>query len=469
MNDSDSIIPIDDAIKEFRHHLLSHPRTILSAKYGDGKTYFIDKFIEDSDNSKIFLFLRVFPVNYQVLDNKDIFEIVKRDILLQLIYNNLIPSDYDIPNDWLLAFYLQNNSLSLAEDLFKYLPSISVFCNPLSKGATVATGIMSFLRKLYDKFQEYKKDHSSLGAICDFISETDKHFLIEEDIITSIIKDCLNRYRKNNKDKKIVLVFDDMDRIDPAHLFRIMNVLSAQIDYSYRFGISPDYNSTSLNKFGVDNIVLIMDYYNLENLFSHFYGSLTDFKGYIHKFTSSTVFNYSLKHQQYSYMIGQIAKKTEFRESFLKEIFNDNLFDNYSLRDLNNALDNTESQILDHVMFENGGQSVPLPLGPLKLFVILRRLDISESQIKNIYTKAIRVKSLDFLYNAGGYYLKIKKSLGDEIFYISEREDYFRDIVIDSILPDGRVKLYENRYAMSVVDFNTEEILWKYIIDLISK
>lgn len=29
-------IPIDDAIIDFKNHLLSHPRSILSAKYGDG-------------------------------------------------------------------------------------------------------------------------------------------------------------------------------------------------------------------------------------------------------------------------------------------------------------------------------------------------------------------------------------------------------------------------------------------------
>lgn len=40
-------IPIDKAIIDFKNHLLSHPRTILSAKYGDGKTYFLSKFVND--------------------------------------------------------------------------------------------------------------------------------------------------------------------------------------------------------------------------------------------------------------------------------------------------------------------------------------------------------------------------------------------------------------------------------------
>lgn len=37
-------IPIDSTLNRFALHLKSHPRTILSAKYGDGKTYFLNEF-----------------------------------------------------------------------------------------------------------------------------------------------------------------------------------------------------------------------------------------------------------------------------------------------------------------------------------------------------------------------------------------------------------------------------------------
>ena len=40
------LIPIDEKIKEFKIHLDSHPRTIFSAKYGDGKSFFMNKAIE---------------------------------------------------------------------------------------------------------------------------------------------------------------------------------------------------------------------------------------------------------------------------------------------------------------------------------------------------------------------------------------------------------------------------------------
>lgn len=38
----DTIIPIEEKIKDFKIHLDSHPRTILSAKFGDGKSYFLN-------------------------------------------------------------------------------------------------------------------------------------------------------------------------------------------------------------------------------------------------------------------------------------------------------------------------------------------------------------------------------------------------------------------------------------------
>ena len=36
-------IPVDERMLEFKRHLDCHPRTILSAKFGDGKSYFLNK------------------------------------------------------------------------------------------------------------------------------------------------------------------------------------------------------------------------------------------------------------------------------------------------------------------------------------------------------------------------------------------------------------------------------------------
>lgn len=39
----DNYIPVDDAMQRFEDHLLSHDRVVLSAKFGDGKTFFLNK------------------------------------------------------------------------------------------------------------------------------------------------------------------------------------------------------------------------------------------------------------------------------------------------------------------------------------------------------------------------------------------------------------------------------------------
>lgn len=41
------IIPIDDAIKGFFEHLKVNKRTILSSRFGDGKSFFLKSFKQD--------------------------------------------------------------------------------------------------------------------------------------------------------------------------------------------------------------------------------------------------------------------------------------------------------------------------------------------------------------------------------------------------------------------------------------
>ena len=46
----DNIIPVDEAMERFENHILSHDRVILSAKFGDGKTFFLNIFKEKCKN-----------------------------------------------------------------------------------------------------------------------------------------------------------------------------------------------------------------------------------------------------------------------------------------------------------------------------------------------------------------------------------------------------------------------------------
>ncbi|MFT5602845.1 MAG: hypothetical protein ACI9N1_003106 [Flavobacteriales bacterium] len=86
--------------------------------------------------------------------------------------------------------------------------------------------------------------------------------------------------------KKNVLIIDDMDRILPDHLFRILNVISAHSG-SYYYD-----NEEDKNKFGFDKVIIVGDIQNFESSFKHNYGDQFDFFGYIDKFYSIEPFPY---------------------------------------------------------------------------------------------------------------------------------------------------------------------------------
>src|SRR5699024_5058859 len=89
--------------------------------------------------------------------------------------------------------------------------------------------------------------------------------IYEEDFYSQLILQLVDQLKSLQSDtkesKETILIIDDLDRIDPDHIFRILNVLSAQID-------RPGFD----NKFGFDKIVLVFDQYNVRNIFENRYG-----------------------------------------------------------------------------------------------------------------------------------------------------------------------------------------------------
>ena len=71
-------IPIDREISHFAQHLQNHQRTILSAKFGDGKSFFIDHVENDKKIAERYKFIKVYPVNYQVANNMELYELTKK-------------------------------------------------------------------------------------------------------------------------------------------------------------------------------------------------------------------------------------------------------------------------------------------------------------------------------------------------------------------------------------------------------
>jgi hypothetical protein len=136
---------------------------------------------------------------------------------------------------------------------------------------------LSDILKLDKQFQEFKSEYQKgdFAKIETFMeSVTSK----EPDALSYILS---NKIQIEKTEKKSVLILDDLDRMDPEHIFRILNVFSAF------------HEQDDGNKFGFDKVILVGHTKNIENIFHHFYGKDTDFWGYVDKFYSNSIYEFS--------------------------------------------------------------------------------------------------------------------------------------------------------------------------------
>ena len=274
------MIPVDEKKNQFIDHIKANPRTILSSRFGDGKSYFIRELMKDEKILEEFTFLTIYPVNYQVAENADIFELIKRDLLFQMMAKGMVTDDVTLSEAEMFGWFVRSDGMSFLGDLMENLPLLGI---PGSVGNTIV-GVMKTAKLFCDfseKYKEFKKKTFfwKKDAIEKFMDRFDKSGIYECDTVTSIIRKALEQHKLSTR-KRVVLFIEDMDRIDPAHLFRILNILSAHIDYRYR----GEQEEQSENKFGLDNIVLVIDYDVLEKVFKNFYGEEANFQGYISKY-----------------------------------------------------------------------------------------------------------------------------------------------------------------------------------------
>lgn len=72
---------------DFDNHisLVGNDRILFSAPFGTGKSTYLTEYFEH--NKEEYFCLNLYPVNYSVSQNEDIFELIKFDLLLQLMGN----------------------------------------------------------------------------------------------------------------------------------------------------------------------------------------------------------------------------------------------------------------------------------------------------------------------------------------------------------------------------------------------
>lgn len=313
-------IDISGNLKKFAQYLEKTDRIILSAKFGDGKTYLLNKLRNDAVMKDKYEFFTIYPVNYSVAKNEDVFEYIKRDIIVQLHERKLL-ENIDL-NALFGSVFTLDDLTSVVPFLLSLIP-LGELCN-----------------EGYSKFLEIKKKYDEKKHIVDkYLSQfaNTAGCIHEEDGYTKLIRMAIEWISQDHslngeerKAKKPVLIIEDLDRLDPKHLFRILNVVSAHIDDSDR----PDIVG---NKFGFSNIVLVMDYDVTKHIFHHFYGAEACYEGYMSKFLSREPFRYSIKSIMIRAFEAQLGEKLGIHEllphlqNFREKLAGSSLRDLYKL------------------------------------------------------------------------------------------------------------------------------------------
>ena len=348
-------IDLQNEIRDFSQYLETTDRIILSAKFGDGKTYFLDKLTNNEKLKEEYLFFTIYPVNYSVSKNEDIFEYIKRDIILQLNKNGLL-DEIDLNALFDSTFNISDFE-SLVSFLLSFVPG-GEFYNKVFK-------------KFCDKKKEYDKNKQTAQKYLSSFSQF-KGSIYENDGYTKLIKNAMDWLKKDHvmngtewKKKKPVLIVEDLDRLDPNHLFRILNVLSVHLDDVFK-------PNTATNKFGFNNIILVMDYDTTKHIFHHFYGKDASYEGYMSKFISRMPFRHSIR-QRFIDVFHQNLAKALHIEKIIDgfTIFNNRIL-KMSIRDLKKiALFETNDRKMDKKFtFNLINYSTSLPLFDLILYMV---------------------------------------------------------------------------------------------------
>lgn len=415
-------INISGKLNVFAQYLETTDRIILSAKFGDGKTYLLNELRKDEAMQDKYEFFTIYPVNYSVAKNEDVFEYIKRDIIVQLHKKKLF-ENIDL-NTLFGSVFTLNDLTSVVPFLLSLVP-LGELCN-----------------EGYSKFLEIKKKYDEKKHIVDkYLSQfaNTAGCIHEEDGYTKLIKKAIKWISQDHslngkvkKAKKPVLIIEDLDRLDPKHLFRILNVVSAHIDDSKQ-------PNNVGNKFGFNNIVLVMDYDVTKHIFHHFYGEQACYEGYMSKFLSREPFRYSIKYTLIRAFEAQLGEKLGIHELLPHlQNFREKLAES-SLRDLYKLTQIDTDDYFNGFEYSYFGGSMPTSL-PLFLLIIymmesgmpvekieedLRSLNNFIFQISNGYSiqyKVIKLLYPVYITNSPNIeYIKAYNATYN--FYLERRED----------------------------------------------
>lgn len=309
-------------ISEFKAHLEDdrNEKIIFSGRYGVGKTSFLEDFFDLEQQKKQFKeekykVYRLSPVNYSISATEDILEYIKYDIILEFLRKGYSFEKKDLGFLKTLPGFLKKNLHKVAAALVYIIPEVG---KDVVETFERLDGLKEAFLEAHEEAAKAKDD-----LLFEYLDAMERKVggIYANDVVTQLIKEVVTRQGKNP-----MLVIDDLDRLDPEHIFRILNVFSAHFDHPAVEGVA--------NKLGFKKIILVCDYNNIKHVFAHRYGAEVDFTGYIDKFYSTDVFYFDSRQsvsliiesvlQSFLYKVGErekdIARQVVEANEFLPKI-----------------------------------------------------------------------------------------------------------------------------------------------------
>ncbi|WP_435263887.1 P-loop NTPase fold protein [Tenacibaculum sp. nBUS_03] len=419
-------IPINRELSRFKNHIQpkDNNKIILSGIFGIGKTTFIKEFF--NKNSEFYTPFFINPVNYSIAQNEDILKLIKYDIIFEILKNGNVEYEFEkFSLSETNQFYIYKNYISLLRSIVKHFGKIGKSVSEILKD------IQELKKDMIQFNSEYNKDEKAelLKFLEDISNESGS--IYEEDTITQIISNIISKI-----ETPPVLVIDDFDRLDPEHIFRLLNIFSCHLSTDYAF-----------NKFGFHKIILVCDISNIEAIFSHKYGKKTDFVGYLDKFYSNEIFYLDTKIGFKQYIKRHIINfnnklfnpaTKELIITILQDLTELNLF---NVRQLKEKVNDNFALIIKDKSFQVDGERY-----------------ISGNAYGNFKDTnfCLAISFLSSLYGGSKSLTKILKDYNDSGFITKEKKPYFLYPVIDFLnltinkTKEEKVVIPLNEYGLNV-------------------
>lgn len=255
---------------DFAAYLQQENVVFFTGKFGSGKTSFLQQFFRERQEQYHVVSLHL--VDYQMYSDEEIVDLIKYDVLTALLkYDGPKKAEQDAQKqeEW--------RELLLGTLIWGWI-----------KSAVESVPFLSQLSKQYNELEVLAKEYGSYQK--DSLKHKEKKLVEElQNRISNLHRTTHGKEygflarklrEQTGTERQSVLVIDDLDGLDPTHIFRILNILTAH-------GIRQEKDGGG-NVFCFDKVILVGDINNIEKIFHHQYGDDSDFAGYIDKFTAKT-------------------------------------------------------------------------------------------------------------------------------------------------------------------------------------